>query len=140
MNSRDYFELFRHLLEQLCLHQEDMQIVSDISDWCRAHDIPETDRERPFRFLSLGAGGCKMLVREEIPERVVEGRINALRMRDQLKSVAADRGDRLNSHHKKLAYLFLREYALSLPDIGGDELVADDWAFGEMEKLGLFKA
>ncbi|HXX58322.1 MAG TPA: hypothetical protein VEI96_10015 [Thermodesulfovibrionales bacterium] len=139
MNSRDHFELFRYLLEQMCLSEEDLLFVSDISGWCRKHDIPETDREKPFKFLPQGADGCKMLVREEISETVIEERINALRVRDQLKSIADDRGDRLNSDRKKLAYLFLIEYAAGLPDIGDDERAADDWAFGELERFGFFK-
>jgi len=138
MNSRDRFDLFRHLLEQLCMSQEDMLMVPDISDWCKEHGIQEPDRVRPFRFL-VSEDDRKMLVREDIPERVIEERINALRVRDQLKSVARDRADWLNSDRKALAFLFLNEYALSLPAIGGDELAADDWALSEMERFGFFK-
>ena len=79
-----------------------------------------------------------MVIREYVSDKIMEERINALRIRGQLKSVAFDGADLLNSNEKKLAYLFLSEYATSLPDIQ-DELLADNWAFDEMERLGFFK-
>jgi|GEM_PF-514393 len=140
MNSRDFFELFRYLMEQYCLFQEDIVFVENISEWCKKYGIPEPDRERPLKLILKEEGsGCKMLIRENIPDSTIEARINALRIRGQLRNVAFDRADMLDSVQKKLAYLFLSEYSTSLPDIGDDELLADDWAFGEMERLGYFK-
>jgi hypothetical protein len=138
MKAREYFELFRYLMEQRCLLQEDIIFVENIAEWCRQYGIPETDRERPFRIISKEGRGCRMLIREELPEEVIEERINAMRVRGQLLNVAADRADMLDSAQKKLAYLFLSEYARSLPDMN-DDLLADNWAFQEMERLGYFK-
>jgi hypothetical protein len=138
MNAREYFELFRYLMEQRCLLQEDIIFVESISEWCRQYGIPETDRERPFRIISKEGRGCRMLIREELPEEVIEERINAMRVRGQMLNVAVDRADMLDSVQKKLAYLFLSEYARSLPDMN-DDLLADNWAFEEMERLGYFK-
>jgi hypothetical protein len=138
MNTREYFELFRYLMEQRCLLQEDLIFVENIAEWCRRYGIPETDRERPFRIISKEGRGCRMLIREELPEEVIEERINAMRVRGQLLNVAVDRADMLDSVQKKLAYLFLSEYARSVPDMN-DDLLADDWAFEEMERLGYFK-
>jgi hypothetical protein len=139
MNTREYYELFRYLMEQRCLPQEDILFVEDISQWCAEQGIPETDMERPFKIVLKEPSGCKMLIREDLPERVVEERINALRVRNQIKSVAFDRADMLNSVRKKLAFLFLNEYTASLPDLAGDEQGADDWVFEEMERVGFFK-
>lgn len=139
MITRDYFELFRYLMEQRCLMQEDLVFVEDISAWCREQGINEPDRYRPFSLVSKDEGGCRILVREDIPDGVIEQRINAMRIRGQLRNVAFDRADMLNSAQKKLAYLFLSEYALSLPEIGSEELLADDWVFEEMERMGFFK-
>lgn len=138
MNAREYFELFRYLMEQRCLLQEDIIFVESIAGWCRQYGIPETDRERPFKIISKEGRGCRMLIREELPEEVIEERINAMRVRGQLLNIAVDRADMLDSDQKKLAYLFLSEYARSLPDTN-DDLLADDWAFQEMERLGYFK-
>ncbi|MEJ2684511.1 MAG: hypothetical protein P8Z71_08965, partial [Candidatus Sulfobium sp.] len=104
----------------------------------KENDVPETDREIPFKLVSRGKG-CLMLVKEDVRERVIDERIRAMMIRDQLDNAAVDRGEKLNSIHKKLAYLFLREYAVSLPDVGTDEILADNWTFGEMERLGYFR-
>src|SRR3990172_13164353 len=134
MIARDYFELFRFLMEKDCLLQEDVVYVENISDWCREHGIAEPDSEKPFKIISKEGQGCRMLVRENIPDEIIDERINAMRIRGQLKNVAFDRADTLNSIHKKLAYLFLSEYALSLPETDDSELLADDWAFEAMER------
>ncbi|HAM53203.1 MAG TPA: hypothetical protein DCP92_21820 [Nitrospiraceae bacterium] len=139
MNSRDYYELFRYLMDQYCLPQENLLFVEDISDWCEKHDISESDAQRPLKLVSDEAHGCRMLVREDVTEDVLEERINALRVRGQIQNIAVDRADLLNSIQKKLAYLFLSEYATSLTDLGDDELAADNWAFEEMKRLGFFK-
>jgi hypothetical protein len=139
MRTRDYFELFRYLAEQRCLRQEDILFVDNIVGWCADHGIPETDEQRPMKLIERKAGGCRMLIKEDAQEAVIEERINAMRIRDQLKNAAFDRADLLNSAEKKLAYLFLNEYAYSLPEVGDDDILADTWAFEEMGRLGYFK-
>lgn len=138
MNTREYHELFRYLMEQRCLLPESVVFVEDIVDWCKENDVPETDREMPFKLVARGKG-CLMLIREEVPERVIVERIRAMTIRDQVDNAAVDREEKLDSIQKKLAYLFLREYAVSLPDVGTDEILADNWTFGEMERLGYFR-
>lgn len=139
MNTKEYFELFRYLMEQYGMLQENIVFVENIANWCREQDIPESDKERPLKLILGDEYGCKMLIREEIPERVIEDRIKALNIRNQLRNVAFNRADMLDSIQKKLAYLFLSEYTTSIPDVSGDELLSDDWVFKEMEKLGYFK-
>ncbi len=138
MNTRDYYELFRYLMEQHCLLQEDILFVENIAEWCKEHGIPEPDNEKPLKLILKTPAGCKMLIREDIPERVIEGRLNALRIRGQVQNAAFDRAELLESDQKKLAYLFLSEYASSLPDIS-DELDADNWAFKQLEGLEFLK-
>jgi hypothetical protein len=82
--------------------------------------------------------GCKLLIREDTPDEVVDERIRAVRIRNQVTNVASSRTDTLDTIHRKLAFLFLDEYAYNLPDVK-DDLLADEWAFNEMEKLGYFK-
>ena len=138
MTTREYFEVFRYLMEQRCLLQEDIIFVENIADWCKENGIPEPDRERPLKLIAKDGKGCKMLIKEDVPEKVIEKRINAMRIRGQVQNVAFDRADMLDSVHKKLAFLFLAEYATSLPDTQGDDLLADNWAFEEMKRLGYF--
>jgi hypothetical protein len=138
MKSREHYELFRYLMERHCLYPEDMQFVENIADWCRKNGIAETDGGRPFKIISKEDSGCRVLIKEEMSDKTINERINGLRVRSQLKSVAFDRADLLDSDGKKLAYLFLSEFALSLPDVQ-DDFAADDWSFDEMERLGFFK-
>jgi len=138
MNAGEYFELFRYLMEQYGMLQEDIVFVKNIADWCKEYGIPEYDKEKPLKLIAKEGHGCKMVIREDITDKIIEERINAMRIRGQLQSVAFDRAEMLDSIHKKLAYLFLSEYAASLADID-DDLSADNWAFDEMEKLGFFK-
>ena len=139
MRSRDHYELFRYLMEQFCLLPENMFFVENVSAWCREQGIDEPDTERPLRLISTEGEGCKLLIGEDIPETVLDDRINAMRIRSQLKGIAVDRADALNTEKKKLTFLFLNEYALTLPEMEGDELLADDWALREMDRLGFFR-
>jgi hypothetical protein len=139
MKTRDYYELFRYLAEQKCLLQEGIVFVDSIPDWCKDHGIPETDGQRPLKLIEKRAGACKMLIKEDVSEEAIDERINAMRIRDQLKNAAFDKVDLLNSVQKKLAFLFLNEYAYSLPEVGDDDILADSWAFEEMDRLGYFK-
>lgn len=139
MNMRDYFEVFRYLMEKQCLKQEDIIFVDNIAQWCRERGIPEPDKEKPLKLIMKDSQGCKLLVREHTPDEVVDDRIRAVRIRNQVTNVASNRADTLDTVHRKLAFLLLNEYAYSLPDIKGD-LLADEWAFNEMERLGYFKS
>ena len=138
MNARENYELFRYLMQKYCLFPEDLVFVENIADWCRERGMAEPERERPFRLISKGESGCKMLIKENISAEAVQERINASRIRSQLQNAAFDRLDLLDTDKKKLAYLFLSEYATSLPDLQ-DELLTDNWVFGEMESLGYFR-
>jgi len=116
----------------------DVVIVESVAAWCNEHGMTERDQDKPLRLVSGNGAGTHMLIASIIPDQIIEERLNALRIRSQLKSVAFDRVDRLNSATKKLAYLFLKEYAASIPDLAGDELASDEWVFEQMEQLGMF--
>ncbi|MDA8239623.1 MAG: hypothetical protein M0Z67_04530 [Nitrospiraceae bacterium] len=138
MNLRENFELFRYLMEKQCLKQEDIVFVDNIADWCKERGIPEPDKERPLKLILRDGQGCKLLVREDVPDETIDERIRAVRIRNQVTNVASSKADLLASPQRKLAFLFLNEYAYSLPDVK-DDLLADEWAFNEMERLGYFK-
>ena len=125
-------------MQEYCLLPEDLVFTEDISTWCKEQGIPEPDRERPAKLVSKDGSGCRMIVREHIPDEIIQERIDALRIRGQMTNIAVDRADLLDSDRKKLAYLFLSEYATSLPDVQ-DELLADTWTFEEMKRLGFFE-
>lgn len=136
MNAKEYATLFNDLASLYGVIPENLVFADNIPEWCARKDIPEPDVEKPFKFLNRTA---QMLIRENIPDRIIEERITAMHLRGQVENVAFDRADKLDSDEKKLAFLFLQEYALSLTELGEDELLADKWAYEEMEKLGYFK-
>lgn len=139
MNAREYYELFRYLMEQRCLRQEDIVFVENISEWCREQGISEPDKDKPLKLLMKNGQGCKMLVKEDLPDKVIDERIRAVNIRNQVTNVVSSKAEMLDTPHRKLAFLFLSEYAYSLPEVA-DDLLADKWAFEEMERLGYFKS
>ncbi len=138
MNMREYFELFRYLMEQYCMLSEDIVFVDNISDWCKEHGVTEPDKDKPLKLIMKNGQGCKMLVRDNLSGTVLDERIRAVGIRNQVTNVASSKADMLDTPHRKLAFLFLNEYAYSLPEVV-DDLLADEWAFEEMERLGYFK-
>jgi hypothetical protein len=138
MNMKEYFELFRYLMEKHCMFQQDIVFVDNISAWCKDFGIPEPDKQKPLKLILKDGQGCKLLVKENVSDEAIDERIRAVRIRDQVTDVASSKTDLLDSLQRKLAFLFLNEYAYSLPDVK-DDLLADEWAFNEMERLGYFK-
>ncbi len=138
MFVRDHEWYVKHLSEHIHLKPSDIVIVENIASWCKEHGVDERDVHKPVKFVSGNGAGPRMLIAEMIPDTVLEERINALRIRNQLKSVEYDRADLLNSDTKKIAYLFLKEYATAIPDLDGDELAGDEWVFEQMDRLGMF--
>lgn len=132
IEARDHYALFRFLSDIYC---PNLEFVENIRTWCERHGIPENDREKPVKIL--GNASCTVLVKEEISRKSVEERINGLMMRSlEMESVPHDWSEFLDTIQRKLTFLFLKEYALNLPEISGDEFRSDEWAIGEMEKLG----
>jgi hypothetical protein len=138
MYTRDYHELLKELMERYHLQEEDMIFVENIADWCRQCGINEPDEERPLKLISQQGGGARMLIKEDITDKIVNERMNALSIQGQLRNVAHDRAELLNSQEKKLSYLFLCEIAHGLYNMQ-DELLADDWVFEEMGTMGFFE-
>lgn len=139
IDAREHEGLFKYLLGEYCLFLVELKFVPSVSDWCRQEGIEEPDRDRPLRLVVEEKKGCKLVVRQEIPKQVMQERLNALDVRSTLQDTATDRAGKLESDKKKLAYLFLSEYASQMPDNEGDELLMDNWAFQEMERLDFFK-
>lgn len=137
MITKEYEPVFKRLLDNYCLFLVDIRFVDSVYEWCKEQGIRERDRKIPMKLVVDGERGCTMVINENVPAKVVEERINALRVRSALTNVASNSADRLGSDKKKLAFLFLSEYAATLPGME-DEILADEWVFREMEKLGFF--
>jgi hypothetical protein len=138
VNTKDYEGVVKGLLEHYCLFLVEPVYTESVAAWCRENGYEEPDRDKPLKLIADEEKGCRLVINEVVPERVLNERINALMVRSALTNVAENKADRLDSSKKKLAYLFLSEYATTLPDLEGDEILADEWVFGEMGKLGYF--
>ncbi len=115
-----------------------IEYVPDLIDWA---EESEEKLSEPFQLMKLTAGKenkLSMLIQSEIREEALNNVIKALSMRWVLKDVATDPSKILNSVKKRLVYCFLKEYARTLKNVGGDELQEDEWSVKEMEKLGYF--
>jgi hypothetical protein len=139
METRDYRDVLQSLMEHYCLNPEDIIFVENVHDWCIREGIEEPDKNKPVKLITPKGKSCRIVINESIPDSAVENRIKAMSIRGALQNVALDRAALLNSEKKKLTYLFISEFATSLPDLEGDELLADNWAFEEMKKMGFFK-
>lgn len=137
MITKEYEPVFKRLLDNYCLFLVHIEFVESVHDWCREQGINEPDRHKPMKLVVNEDRGCRMVINENVPDRVVNDRIKALSVRSALTNVASNKAERLDSEKKKLAYIFLSEYAATLPGME-DELLADDWVFMEMDKLGFF--
>ncbi len=135
MFAKDYEWYIKHLTRHAGIEVSEVLFVDSIASWCRKHGIPEKDEHKPLKLVTQN--GVRLLVAKMIPAAVLEERINAAHIRSQLKSVNRDRADLLNSPEKKLAYLFLKELSLGNPDLAYDDLAADEWIFGQLDRIGL---
>ena len=135
MFTKDYGWYIKHLTEHAGIRLSGVEFVENIASWCRLHGIEEVDDLKPLKIIT--GNNARLLVAEIIPDDILEERINATRIRSQLKSVNRDRVDVLNSREKKLAYLFLKELSLDNPALANDDLAADEWIFGELDRIGI---
>jgi hypothetical protein len=138
MFVKDYEWYLKHLVEHLDMRESDLVMVENVSGWCKEHGIKEKDEQKPVKLVSSNGTGRRMLIATMIPDEVIEERINAVRIRSQLKNLGVDRTEKLNSPTRKIAYLFLKEYALAMPELADDDIAADEWIFEQMERIGVF--
>jgi hypothetical protein len=139
MFVKDYEWYFRHLAEHLDMKESDLVIVESVAGWCREHGIREKDEQKPVKLVAANGARRRMLIANMIPDKTIEERINAARIRSQLKSLGNDWTEKLNSPTRKVAYLFLKEYASVMPDLAHDDLAADEWIFEQLEHIGVFQ-
>ncbi len=135
VKTQEFMDMFCFLLNKVTTEKSEVLLVENIADWCRQNGIPENDSDRPVRIVRNGKGYI-VLVREEIPDSIIEQRIRAAEIRDQVLDVAQDKGKVLSTLRTRLAFLFLNEFAHMVPENHGDDLLADSWTFDFMKKIG----
>jgi hypothetical protein len=139
MNLKEHEEHIKNLLKEYCLFLVEPVFVDSVAQWCKENGYDEPDKDTPIKLVVSEEKGCKLVIREEVPDKVIADRLRAMGVRSSLQNVAQDREAMLDSEKKKLAYLFLSNYASNMPEHEDDELIIDNWAFAEMERLGYFR-
>jgi hypothetical protein len=117
-----------------------IQYVPDMTSWANRKNISLNEPGQPMKLITGEDNRLVMVVQSEISDKMLDGIINGLSVRWTVRDVAADIAQRLNSIEKRLAYYFLKEYARTKKDLDGDDLLEDEWALNEMEKLGFFRS
>ncbi|MGD0283235.1 MAG: hypothetical protein ABSB95_12840 [Dissulfurispiraceae bacterium] len=133
----DFDDGLRNLAREFLVF--DIKYVPDMLSWAEQNNIPLSEPGQPMKLTTGSDHILVMIVQEKISDELLDGIINGLGVRWTVRDVATDISKRLNSIEKQLAYYFLKEYARTKQDLAGDELLEDEWAIDQMEKLGFFR-
>lgn len=138
MYARDYNDMLTGLVKKYCGPSAQVQYTDDLAGWCEGLGLSAPDTHATMCLAGTKEGSISLAVVDLMPEEAVAEKIRALGIRWALQDVANNMADRLDSDKKRLAYLFLKEYAGTKPELD-DELVADNWINDELHKQGLFR-
>lgn len=116
----------------------DLRYVPDIKSWAQRSNISLSEPAQPMKLIVEDKDRLVLVLQKELADAALDGIINGLSIRWTVRDVAGDIEKRLNSTEKRLAYYLLKEYARTKQDLAGDELLEDEWAVSQMEKLGFF--
>ncbi|MEJ2182011.1 MAG: hypothetical protein P8Y66_00635 [Nitrospirota bacterium] len=138
MIAEQYRSTLDRLLEDYCLFLVELTFVENVYDWCREKGVEEPDPGTPLKLVVDEEKGCRVVVNREIDEKVLHDRMKALEVRSALLNVAHNKTEDLDTDKKKLVYLFLKEIAARRPELESDDILEDNWVFGEMKEHGFF--
>jgi hypothetical protein len=138
MHTQEHENVLKDLLDTYCPMIVVLKYVDNVQQWCNKNGHSENESDKPLKLIADDDKGCKLVVGHIVKPESMDKRINALSIRSTLHNIAHNRAEKLNSDKKKLAYLFINEYASALPDLQSEQ-DTDDWVFNEMEKRGFFR-
>ncbi len=132
--TKDHDKILRELAQGYFAF--DILYVEDLALWARSEDVDLSEPSQPMKLISGEGSKLIMVIQDGISEEMLNDNMKGLSVRWALKSTTSDPEKILNSTKKRLAFFFLKEYARTVKDIGGDEMIEDEWAIKEMKKLG----
>ena len=136
ISVQDYDDTLKHLTEEYFIANR--ALVADIQAWAEQKGIDLSEPSQPMKLITVEDKKLIMVMQADIPEEMIANVMKGLAVRWALKSTASDPEKILDNTKKKLAFCFLKEYAQTVRDVGGNEMLEDEWAIKEMEKLGFF--
>ncbi|MBF0505391.1 MAG: hypothetical protein HQL09_01025 [Nitrospirae bacterium] len=134
--TQDLDGLLRNLGREFFI--SDIFYVPSIISWAKKKNLTLSEPAQPMKLITEN-DRLIMMMQAEISDELLDGIINGLSVRWAVRDVAADVDKRLNSIEKRIAWYFLKEYARTKENLAGDELLEDQWAMTEIEKLGFFR-
>ncbi len=134
--ARDYDAVLRSIGSEFFVSA--FSYVQNLASWAKQKGIDLSEPSQPMKLYARGET-IILLVQAEIPREMLEDVVRALGVRWSLRDNVSDPSSLLDSVKKMLVYCFLKEYARTLRDLRGDELLEDEWALRKMEKLGFFR-
>lgn len=133
--ARDYDEVLRKTGRDFFVSA--FHYVRDLQSWSKEKGVGLSEPSQPMRLFTQGKD-LMMIVQSEIRESMLDDVVRAFSVRWSLKDNVSDPATSLNSTKKRLAYCLLKECARTVKGVAGDELMEDEWAIKEMNKLGFF--
>lgn len=131
MYARQYEWYIKHLSEHVRMKPSNVLYVKSVATWCREHGMPETDDRKPVKLIPGNGSGGHMLIAEEISDDFIDEHIARMKRR------VGDRIEAIDSGTKKIAYLFLKEFSSSFPDLVFDETASDEWVLEQMDRISM---
>ena len=135
IHVRDYDDVLKKTAAEFFISS--IRYVTDLRSWSRQNSIDLNEPLQPMRLFTEGKS-LVLIVQSEVQETMLDDVIRALSLRWSLKDNVSDPAASLNSVKKRLAYCLLKECAKTVKGVAGDDLIEDEWAIKEMEKLGFF--
>lgn len=132
---RDYDDMLRKVTKEFLVFT--IHYVQDLGSWAKEKGVDLSEPAQPMK-LTAAQDKLMLFVQEDIGEKTLDNVITALGVRWSLKDNVSDPAKLLNSVKKRLVYCFFKEYARTVDGAAGDDLLEDEWALREMEKLGFF--
>lgn len=133
---KDYESVIRDLGEEYFV--SDMRYVENLRAWADQTGTDLDEPNQPMKLITSSDDGLVMMVQDRVSEDTMQDLMNGLSVRWSLRDNVSDTEKLLNSLKKQLSFLYLKEYARTVEDVGGDDMIEDEWAVRELQKLGFF--
>jgi hypothetical protein len=135
--TRDYDGVLKNVAKEYLISSLDY--VDDLKSWAKKNNSQLSEPYQPMKLVKGNRHDLTMVIQSELSGEILGDLIKALGVRWALKDTVSNLEKMLNSIKKRLVYYFLKEYARTVEGVSGDELREDEWAIGEMQKLGFFQ-
>jgi len=136
IHVKDFESVMRDLGEEYFV--SDIRYVDDLRAWADKEGEDLGEPLQPMKLISTDDNNLVMMVQDRVDEHTMQNLLNGLSVRWSMKDNVSAPEKVLHSSKKQLSFLFLKEYARTVKNVGGDDMIEDEWVVRELEKLGFF--